>query len=301
MVTTILVDGNNLGISSHFAARNLTDPDGRPSGAIYGFIRSLRPILDRTQVATGEKAKVIVAWDATENWRTAEFPEYKSSRKKNRDPEMEAELERYADQVPRLRSILTTLGVSQIRAHGFEADDVAGWITRRPGAKWMLVSNDKDWLQLVGENCSVWQATKERYISLESWAETLPDIIGSSDRIFPTNTDEFVKMLAIAGDDGDDIPGQKGVGYSTALKVLQGKLVKGKKFDAVQEWMVDPIGYTRSLRLVDLRSIEIPPERLVITKGNYDATSFMNQCVALGFNSILGEIGSWMAPFAKAS
>ena len=303
-MTTVVVDGNNLGIASHFGNVTLSDPDGRASGAIYGFIRSLKPILDRTQIATGEKVRVIVAWDAARSWREVEFPEYKSSRKKDRDPEMEEQLKRYADQLPRLRSLLSTLGVGQIRAHGFEADDIAGWLTQRPG-NWMLVSNDKDWLQLVRPNVGVWQTLRDRYVTPETWEEVTKGMVDASDGIFPANVEEFVHMLAIAGDSGDDVPGQKGIGYGTALKFLHGKLPTGtpakpgKKYEAAKAWMDDPNGFARSLRLVELRNVSIPATSVVLEPGAYNISSFMDQCVMLGFNSILSEIGTWTQPFAR--
>lgn len=304
MTTTILVDGNNLGMAAHFASSELRDMDGRPVGAVFGFIRMLRAIVERAQIdEPTTNFKVAVAWDSKPTWRDDLLPEYKSSRKEGRTPELEKSLQEYGKQVPRLRAVLTTLGVHQLRAENFEADDIAGYVCKiSPNV--ILVSGDKDWLQLVRPGVKVWQVTKGQFVTVDNF-EAITAALIDSKKCGGCTPDQFTELLAIAGDTGDDVPGVKGVGMSTALlyvKGLSGEMppLKGKKADAIAAWMTDPNGYTRSKTLVDLRNIYIPIANFKMTPGAYDPTAFMNECIVYGFESILKSIADWIRPFEAA-
>lgn len=306
-MTTILIDANNIGIASNFANDKLNDPYGRPSGAIYGFVRTIRPILKRIQDETGtNKVTINALWDSSKatNWRKQILPSYKASRDEDEVPEL---MQRYFDQKPRIQDILKIMGVNQLRAEHYEADDIAGHLSRID-TQIVLVSNDRDWLQLVSDKCHVWQPMKEyvddngnkqkgRYVTPENFEQ----VTGCTD------VEEFVKMKAIMGDKGDDVPGASGVGEKTAIQYLRGELSPttkagkpAKKYVAVDEWMKDPDGYDRSLKLVDLRDIDIPPGNWTLTDGKYDQSAMVEQFTYLGFNSILQKITDWIMPFRKS-
>lgn len=287
---SILVDGPNLAFAAHFAAKErLVDTMGRPTGCIFGFLRMLKAIIDRVQtIYPGEDVRAIVAWDAPRStlWRKSVLPSYKESRDtKQRTEEEERSLEEYKTQLKELRGILPMLGVGQIAALTMEADDIAGWLTRR-GGKWVLVSGDHDWLQLVTEDVSVWQPTKGRLVIMENFQE----VTGFS------NTNDFVKMKAIVGDKGDDVPGAVGIGEKLAGKYLDGSLT-GKRLETVTNWVNDPDGYERSLRLVDLRDVTIPLADSILIPGKLDEAAFSQVCINYNFASIFDSLNSWLEPF----
>ena len=287
---TILVDGNNVGMANFFVNPELTDPIGRPSGAIYGFIKQLRPILARVQQEHGRSdVKVIVAWDGGNIWRKDILPSYKASRG-DKSRQGDVDIQAYFDQVPRLKDMLRIMGVHQFIASRYEADDIAGLIANRinmSNDQLTLVTNDKDWLQLVGQNVHMWRPLADSYATPANFEELTEC----------TSAEEFVKVKAIMGDKGDDVPGVAGVGIKTALKYLRGELTKGKKFEDITKWMDDPDGYERSLKLVDLRDMQIPHEFWQLTNGQYDQGALLENMVQLAFDSILSNFSNWIAPF----
>ncbi|MDX5368497.1 MAG: hypothetical protein LPL29_03890 [Alphaproteobacteria bacterium] len=291
-MTTIIVDGNNVGIAAAFTHPTLTDPYGRPSGAIYGFLRAVKPMIDRASSEAEDNVRVIVAWDSSKSWRREILDTYKESRRKSKEDEPNEVLESYFEQKPRLIPMLRMLGVGQISAEGYEADDIAGWMPRHiPGRSYYMVSNDADWLQLVAPERSVWQPTRQRLVTTANFT----DVTGCDD------AQMFLRMKAIIGDKGDDVPGAVGIGEGFALKYLRGDLKKGKKFDTIKAWEEDENGYARSLKLVDLHSVDIPMETLRIIPGEFDRSAFMDKCIELGFNSILSNLSAWTRPFEAAA
>lgn len=298
MATSIVIDGNNLGISNHYANSELRDYDGRPSGAIFGFVRSIRPILVRVQEETGlDSTKISVAWDSGVNWRKDVLPSYKASRVSS---DVNEDLADYFDQAPRLKDLLSLLGVGQMYAEGYEADDIGGHLASvlsTNKVQSVLVTNDKDWLQLVGEYCHVWQPMKQRYVTLANFEE----VTGC------TSPDEFVNMKAIMGDKGDDVPGAAGVGEKKAVQYLRGELkattAKGtpaKAYEAIENWVSDPDGFDRSMRLVDLRDMEIASDKWRLVPGALNTSALNDHFMQLGFASIIDHFANWLAPFRKA-
>lgn len=299
---SILVDGNNLGIASHYANDTLLDGDGRPSGAIFGFIRSIRPILARVQAEHGVgRVRVNVAWDSGTSWRKKLLPSYKASRKRD-DPD--ESMQAYFDQTPRLKDLLSLLGVGQLYAEGYEADDIAGHLAdvHKPIT---FVTNDRDWFQLVGDSCHVWAPMKEDPVTKDKGLYISPANF-SAYAEGAADVEEFVRMKAIMGDKGDDIPGAAGVGPAKALAYLRGELpqwTKAKKpepnkaFAAIEAWMSDPDGYDRSLKLVDLRGMRIEPYCWRLNPGQLNQAAVYDQFVRLGFASLLSNLPEWLKPF----
>ena len=146
MATLLLVDGNNLLFRSFFAMPRLTRSDGLPNGALHGYVATLRKIL---REEAPEYAAV--AFDAPgPTFRHEAYPEYKANR-----PEMPPEL---AQQVPFTRDLSRVLGVTVVEIAGVEADDVIGTLARAGsgrGYRVLVVSGDKDLLQLVDDRISV--------------------------------------------------------------------------------------------------------------------------------------------------
>ncbi len=290
-MASILVDGNNVGIASHFANDKLTGPDGRPTGAIFGVVRSLRAIMERTYMLSGH-AKMTVAWDSKPTWRHDLLPSYKASRKP--DPSLEL----YLGQIPVMRQIIQALGVNQLKAERYEADDIAGHLCRAVDTNWVLVTNDRDWLQLVGEKVVVWQPLRERYVMLDNFEEVV-GMLGPA---------ELVQVKAIAGDKGDDIPGAPGIGDKGALQFLRGEMAENNKsgkpnakFAKIRDWMAAEDGFKRSLNLVDLRDMDIPMRSFDMRPGRLDTAFLTTTFAELGFNSLLSDFDEFLQPFTAVT
>ena len=185
-------------------------------GGVYGFIQMLR--LAHSRLGDGDAA-VVVAWEdperSTRSVRRSLYPQYK--RKTPSDQEVNygvIELRQFVrEQREILEPILSLIGVPQAYAPGWEADDVIATIAGDlPEDDVVIFTGDKDMLSLVSEHVAVMRPLKEGYELIDKHAWTEEHIIDIG--LWP-------EVLALAGDDSDNIPGVKGIGFKTAEKLLR--------------------------------------------------------------------------------
>lgn len=197
-----LVDGSALAYRSHFAfIRNpLLNSKGLVVSAVYGFVSSLLALLEK--VTPGH---VAVVFDTPEpTFRHRAYAAYKATR-----PPMPDDLVR---QLATIREVVDALGVSILEAPGYEADDVIGTLAARArerGMRSLIVSGDKDFLQLVDAHVRVYDPMKE--------TEFTPDEVV---RLFGVPPERVVDVLGLAGDSSDNIPGVPGIGRKTATDLV---------------------------------------------------------------------------------
>jgi DNA polymerase-1 len=201
-----LIDGSALAYRSYyaFAGRPLTNSKGENTSAAYGVATTLLKLLREER-----PDYVAVVFDSREpTFRHRKFPEYKAHRQKMPE-DMQAQL-------PRILELIKAMGITILEASGFEADDIMGTLASRfagEGAEVVLVSSDKDFCQLVGDEIKVMnpgKAGEER-----SW-------VGRSqvEARFGVGPEKVVDVLALAGDSSDNIPGVPGVGGKTAARLV---------------------------------------------------------------------------------
>ncbi len=204
--TLLLVDGNNLLFRSFYAMPPLTARDGRPNGALHGFTNILKMLL-REEAPTAAAA----VFDAPgPTFRDAMFPEYKAQRPKT--PEA------LAPQMPLARDVARALGVLPVEVPEVEADDVIGSLGvrgRDAGYRVLVVSGDKDLLQVVGEGITVLSPSRTE----RTGAVSRLDAAGVRAKlgIAPEQVPDY---LGLIGDSSDNIPGVPGVGPKTAVNLL---------------------------------------------------------------------------------
>ncbi|MBD3413336.1 MAG: DNA polymerase I [Candidatus Aminicenantes bacterium] len=197
----ILIDGNSILYRSYYAIRHLTNSKGFATNAIYGFIQTLRKIIDK------EKPKYIgIAFDSKgPTFRHEIFPDYKAHRK----PMPEDLL----PQLPVLKRLLKAFNIKAVEKQGYEGDDIIGALakkTERENLVSIIVSNDKDLYQLVNDDVIIYNVAKECYMDKES-----------IENHFGVPPSKVKDLLALWGDSSDNIPGVKGVGAKTAKKLLR--------------------------------------------------------------------------------
>ena len=283
----VLIDGNNVGIQSHFANENLVGPDGMPTGAVFGTVRTLMAVADKVRARyPGRHLSFMCAWDDKPSWRSDHLPTYKV---RPRDEEHEQRMAKFACQMPALRQTLAHMGVKQVCATRFEADDIAGFLTRKMDKhSFVLVTGDEDWLQLIdGGRVVVYQPAEAKARFVDS--TNFKDVTGG----FET-AEQFVAGKAIMGDVGDCVPGCPGIGPAFAARFLRGELKKGKKYEAIAAWLASG-GWRRAHTLVELRTIEIPPAALQVTPGVLNEDELFNDFTRMGFSSIVGAWLMWVA------
>lgn len=300
------VDGNSLGFAAHTGSKQKLYAGGKETTAIFGLLRSMQKIArERTFTCP------IVLWDGR-SWRYSVYPEYKGNR--DTDPKKAAERERYKAQRPAMFKALHLLGVRQLIAGNMEADDLAGFVTRRAiknGDRVGLITGDQDWLQLV-EPGVTWIDHK---IDRKCNAADFKAFTG-----FDTPR-QFIDGKALKGDSGDNIKPKTGIGEKGAVDLLS-------VFPSVEEFLRTPIDeaadrfflrmgkkmpasfvkfhgdseaqarFRWALHLMDLNHPDIPtPKNLRATHAPIDREAFQTFCAEFGFQSILSEMDRFLAPF----
>jgi DNA polymerase-1 len=251
MPRIFLLDGTALAYRSHFALQStgLTTPQGKPCGATYGFALTLRKILEQEA-----PERIAVAFDPPgDTFRHKQYAEYKATRQKIPDELVE--------QLDWLRELVRAYGIPLFEVPGFEADDVIGTLSRQAEhAGWnvLIVSADKDMLQLVGERVQLYNVFKKG-------VDVAIDGFDAVKEKFGTTPDHVIDVLAIMGDASDNVPGVHGIGEKGAIKLIQefgsvaGVLanldkVKGKQREYIER---DRAQLLQSLDLVTIRT-EVP-------------------------------------------
>ncbi|MGN7760828.1 DNA polymerase I [Paenibacillus sp. 22594] len=201
----ILIDGNNIIYRAFFAMPPLTNTAGQQTNAVYGFTTMLLRLIEEHK-----PTHMIVAFDAGKiTFRHEGYEDYKGGRQKT-PPEL-------SEQFPMLKELLRNLGVPQFEINGYEADDIIGSISREAdeaGRQVMIVSGDKDMLQLASDHTTV-ALVRKGVTEVEMYG---PQQIRDKYDLTPQ---QIIDLKGLMGDASDNIPGVPGVGEKTALKLLQ--------------------------------------------------------------------------------
>jgi DNA polymerase-1 len=199
----LIVDGHAYAYRAFHAIRDLRGPEGRPTNAIYGFVKmfeKMRSALAPTHLA--------VVWDGgLSAGRLAVLPEYKAQR-----PEMPTELRPQLDEIVRY---LAAVSVTSVCQPGVEADDYIACLARQAAkAGWNVViaSSDKDFMQLVSPQIGLLNPNDK---SGTIWTR---EQVRAKAGVEP---EQVADWLALMGDAVDNIPGVPGVGPKTAVGLLQ--------------------------------------------------------------------------------
>lgn len=200
----ILIDGNSIVYRAFFAMPALSNSAGLHTNAVYGFTTMLLRLLEEER-----PTHLLVAFDAGKaTFRHEGFEDYKGGREKT-PPEL-------SEQFPLIKELLQAFGIAQFELDGYEADDIIGTLTRladESETKALVVSGDKDMLQLVSEHVTV-ALTRKGVSEVEHYT---PDTVLEKYNLTPA---QIIDLKGLMGDASDNIPGIPGVGEKTALKLL---------------------------------------------------------------------------------
>ncbi|MFR6488501.1 MAG: DNA polymerase I [Clostridium sp.] len=205
MKKLLLIDGNSMLFRAYYATvygRMMKTSNGIPTNAVYGFITMINKALSMV-----EPDAVLVAWDAGKpTFRHETYTEYKGTRK-----ELDQEL---IVQFPIAREFLDAYGMKRYECEGIEADDIIGSMAKKyPDVEIHILSSDRDLLQLIDPTTDVY-LMKKGITEMEVLDEAkLKEAMG----IVPS---QIIDLKALMGDTADNIPGVKGIGEKTALKLL---------------------------------------------------------------------------------
>ena len=197
----VIIDGNSLVNRAFYALPMLRSLSGKPCNAVFGFINMI------LNVISSEKPKYFAcAFDAGKHtFRHNMYADYKGKRDK-----MPEDL---AEQLPILKELLTAMGIKIIEQSEIEADDLIGSLSRKFEADFILVSGDRDLLQLINDNTTVWLTQKGISNVLKVDREVLKQEFG-------LNPEQVIDLKSIMGDSSDNIPGVAGIGKVGATKLI---------------------------------------------------------------------------------
>ena len=197
----VIIDGNSLINRAYYGMPPLKSLSGKPCGAIFGFINMMLSVI------TNEKPKYLVCvFDAGKHtFRHNIYSEYKGTR-----GPMPEELH---SQLVDLKELLHAMNILTLEKKEIEADDIVGSLTRKFNEEFMLISGDKDLLQLVNNNTTVWLTQK----GISNVLKVTPEVLKSEFNLEPF---QVVELKAIMGDTSDNIPGVAGIGKVGANKLI---------------------------------------------------------------------------------
>ena len=202
----MVIDGNSILNRAFYGVRLLTNHDGLPTNAIYGFLSTLFRLQDEYT-----PDRTIVCFDVKEKtFRHQKFDSYKATRKGMPDE--------LAAQLPVMKEVLDALGMIRCEKGGYEADDLIGTISRKAeeqGDDCLIVTGDRDSLQLVSAHTTV------HLVSSKGGQDTSRDITPEAFREeYGFDPIRLIDLKALMGDSSDNISGVPGVGEKTAMNLL---------------------------------------------------------------------------------
>jgi len=278
----VLIDGNAILHRAFHAMPPLTTKSGEPINAVYGLISMfLRVIADL------KPDQIAVCFDEEEQtFRQKEFPKYQAQR-----PPLPDEL---SSQFEKARRVVEAFGIPIYSKPGFEADDVIGTIATKSNEDVVIVTGDRDQLQLVDDKKSI-----KLYMPIVGLTNAkLYSAADTTERMgVPPNL--IVDYKALVGDPSDNYPGVPGIGPKTAVNLLG----KYGSFEKVYE-NINEISESIKKKLVDgeesgrlskrlatiVRDVPVSPDFLAMGKWKIDSPKVLKLFEEYGFKTLTERV-----------
>ena len=244
-----IIDGHALAYRQYFAlpAQGFSTRAGEPTNATFGFTRNLLDILLDTR-----PKYLAVSFDRGLSGREDLYADYKGTREKMPDD--------LRPQIERIQEVVAAFNIPVLALEGYEADDIIGTVVQiaeEQGVDSRIITGDKDILQLLtphvtvqlprrGQNDVVYDVAmfQEEYEGLEPW--------------------QLVELKGLMGDSSDNIPGVKGIGQKTGVKLLQ----QYETIDAVYEHIDEIKGANQKKLIADRDSAFLSRTLALIRRGH---------------------------------
>lgn len=195
-VKLVLIDAHSVLHRAYHALPPLTNKDGTQTNAVYGFVTMLLRGLENLA-----PTHLAVAFDLPQpTFRKQQYVGYQAKR-----PVMQSNL---AEQIPLVYELLDKLEIKHFELAGFEADDVIGTIATKTNVETIIVTGDRDMLQLINKNIKVCVSEAKIYDEELVFKE------------FGVKPAQWVDVKALKGDSSDNYPGVKGIGPKTAQALI---------------------------------------------------------------------------------
>ena len=290
--TLFLIDGMTLAFRAFYALyqRPRINSQGVNTSSVYGFTLTLMKL-----ITDHELQHAVVVLDAGEKtFRNEMYSEYKANR--------DAPPEGIISNLPLIRDVVESLDLPVMAVPGVEADDVIGTLARKveaDGHRAVIVSSDKDFQQLLSPSVTMYKPRSRGagfdHITADSFTEE-----------FALEPVQFIDVLALMGDSSDNVPGVKGIGVKTAVKLLKGygtlenlleraAEIKAKR---AREGLLANADMARlSKRLVTIKlDVDVPLDWDAAQCASLESKKVHAALRKLEFNSMLERLGADAAP-----
>ncbi len=199
--TVFFIDGSAYIYRAYHAIRNLSSSKGLPTNAVFGFSRMLISLME-----TKVPEYLAICFDVKgPTFRHEIYPEYKANR-----PPMPEDL---IEQIPWIKKVVAAFRIPVVEVQGYEADDLIGTLARQAGEagfEVVMVTGDKDFMQLVTEKNVIWDPMKDKTIDTA--------FVEEKHGVAPLRV---IEVMGLSGDTADNIPGVPGVGPKTASSLVK--------------------------------------------------------------------------------
>lgn len=283
MKKLIIIDISNYIFRAFFAIRPLHAPDGTPVNAVYGVLSMVHNLIIKYQ-----PTHILVARDTKEgSFRKVIYTEYKANRS--------APPDELVPQFPLVDELIHVLGLPEIKAPNYEADDVIGSVAtqwKNDFDEILIASGDKDLMQFVDGPIKILDTMKEKTYTRED----VKDKMG----VYP---EQIVDYLSLIGDSSDNIPGVDGIGPKGAQNLIEdfGTLenilenipsIKNKRSMTALEANKDNARLSKELVKIvcDLKLKYAPDETSYRLKVTQEVEDFLNK---VGFRSWLNKLADF--------
>ena len=203
--TVMLIDGSSMIFRAFFALPNLSNNDGVMTNGVYGFLTMYRNAFDKYK-----PDYVLVAFDrSSKTFRNDEYKDYKANRDKTPNE--------LSYQFGILKDVLDSMGVKYTDLDGFEADDIVGTYARmakEAGDRAVLITGDRDYLQLVDDDILV-------YLTKKGVSDTVEYTVDKIKEEYGITPKQLIDVKGLMGDKSDNIPGVDGIGEKRALDFIR--------------------------------------------------------------------------------
>ncbi len=276
-----LIDGHSYAYRAFHAIRHLSDSSGLALNAVYGFTRMLMRLIK------DEKPDyLVVAFDTpSPTFRHELYEDYKANRA--------AQPEEMRHQIPLIKEVVDALNIAMFELDGYEADDVLATLATQAearGIEAIIVTSDKDMLQLVSDKIKVLNPHKE---SLLYDAEAVKERFG----VFP---EQIRDLMGMTGDSTDNVPGVPGIGPKTASELLNEYDTLERVFEHIDEikgekrrenLLANKETAFMSRELVTVRrDVPLALDIDECTLGEYDKEKLIELLKKFEFRSLMSEL-----------
>jgi len=276
--TLLIIDASGLLYRSFFALPPLTSPSGEPTGALFGFIRSILKVHQKIS-----PTHVVTVFDGPDNKksRLALYPDYKATRKPT-----PSEL---IVQIEEAKKFCALWGIPGLCLSGVEADDtiaaISKWASSSLSGHVYICTADKDLAQLVSDRVSLINPAKDDKITNEQVVKTELGLHPS----------QLLDYYALIGDASDNVPGVEGIGPKTALELLttwknldvlleHAGEIPGKKGERLTHGKQTALLSRKLVTLDD--TVEVPQDRFFYVHKESDATALRTFFKEKGFTTL---------------